>query len=606
MINKMREMAPIMMVVILVVFVGGTIFLDWGMNATGQGRVTNAGKINGKEISLERFDRLVSMERMRMQEQTADIPQSQYRMIPTMVWNQEVSRVLIEDVVKSMKLGSTDEEVFEYLKRNPIPGLDTASIFITDGRFDTTKYVQWLSTPQTYTMYPWMVDMERQVRDLVLPGQKLEALLKAGVFASPAEAAFDYAMRNDKATFEFVKIENRNFRSDSAEVSDKMIRDYYSANQSRFIQDEQSDLYFVRFPKAATPSDEQANLEELQNLKKRIESGEFTFEIAAQNESDDEGSALNGGSLGWFGKGAMVPEFEAVAFALEVGVISDPVKSSFGFHLIKVEERSEENGEIKVNARHILLKNLPSDETLDKLSDDAENLRIVMVQKGFAEAVNSDPSVTLDSTGLFKRGAQPQKLGIVSGAGGFAFSRKQGEISDVLDSENALYILSVKEKVKKGAAPLERVRPQIVETLKDTLAMREAKKYAAVVLEKVKSGLSIGEIAESDKALVTGTATDAAVMGYLPDLGYASKTASAALSLPAGKISDIIEERGGFSIVRVLSKSETKEFDPSTPEAKQLAAMSRNQGRQSAYGEWYRNLQSGAKIESNVDKFYLD
>lgn len=606
MINKLREMAPAMMIVIIIAFVGGTIFLDWGMNVTGQGRATNAGKINGKEISLEYFDRLVSMERMRLQEQMTDIPQSQYRMIPTQVWNQEVSRILLENVIKSMKLGSTDEEVFQYLKRNPVPGLDTASIFMTDGRFDTTKYVQWLSTPHTYTMYPWMIDIERQVRDQILPGQKLDVLLKAGVFISPAEAAYDYAIRNDRATFEFVKIEGRNFRNDTIAVSDNMIRDYYNANRNRFTQDEQADIYFVRFPKTATPEDEQATLEEMLDLKKEIESGELTFEAAAQNESDDEGSALNGGSLGWFGRGAMVPEFEAAAFALEPGVISDPVKSMFGFHLIKVEERSEENGEVRVNARHILRKNFPSDETLDRLSDNAEELRNAMLQKGFAEAVKNDPSVTFDSTGLFRRGAQPQRLESLSGAATFAFNHKQGEISDVLDSENALYLLSVKEKLRKGIAPLERVRPQIVEILKDTLAMQEAKKYAATVLEKVKSGLSIEEIAASSQNLITGTATDAVVMGFQPQLGYASKTASAALNLPEGKISDIIEERGGFSIVRVLSKGETKEFDPSSPEARQLAMMNRNQGRQTAYGEWYRSLQNGAKIVSNIDQFYLD
>ncbi|MCL2688337.1 MAG: peptidylprolyl isomerase [Chitinispirillia bacterium] len=606
MINKMREIAPMMMIVILVVFVGGTIFLDWGMNATGQGRATNAGKINGREVSLEYFDRLVSMERMRLQEQMQDVPPSQYRMIPNQVWNQEVSRVLLQDVIKSMKLSSTDEEVFEYLKRNPIPGIDTASIFMTDGRFDTTKYVQWLSTPQTYTMYPWMIEIENQVRDQILPGQKIEALLKAGVFVSPAEAAHDFAMRNNKATFEFVKVEGRNFRRDDAEVSDNMVREFYRANQSSFMQDEQADLYFVRLPKAATPSDEQATYEELKDIKKQIEAGEYTFEIAAQNESDDEGSAVNGGDLGWFGRGAMVPEFEAAAFALEPGVISDPVKSAFGFHIIKVEERTEEEGEIRVKARHILRKNLPSDETLDNLSDKAEELRAAMVRNGFAAAANNHPSVTLDSTGLFRRGAQPPRLGFVSGAASFAFGRKQGEVSDILDSENAFYIVSVKERLRRGAAPLERVRPQIVEALKDTLAMQEARAYAAAVLEKVKSGTSLEDIAASNPALITGTVTDAPVMSFQPQLGYASKTASAALSLSEGQVSGIIDERGGFSIVRVLNRGETREFDPASPEAQQLASMTKNQGRQTAYGEWYRNLQSGAKIVSNVDQFYLD
>ncbi|MDR0306818.1 MAG: peptidylprolyl isomerase [Chitinispirillales bacterium] len=606
MINKMREIAPVMMLVIIIAFVGGTIFLDWGMNVTGQGRATSAGKINGKEVPLEYFDRLVSMERLRMQELTQNVSAHQYRMIPRQVWNQEVNRVLLEDVIKSMKLGSTDDVVFEYLKRNPIPGLDTASIFQTDGRFDTTKYVQWLNTPQTYSMYPWMMDIEKQVREQILPGIKLEGLLKAGAFISSAELAYDHGLRNNKAAFEFVKIDIPKFRNADAEVSDKMVRDYYSANQGRFQQDEQAELYFVKIDKTATQKDELENLNEIKSVKSRIESGEYTFEDAAQAESDDEGSAMKGGSLGWFGKGAMVPEFEAAAFALEPGVISDPVKTTYGYHIIKVDERSEENGEIKVNARHILMKNFPSDETLDRLSDKAEDLVKEMKQKGFVEAAKADPSLTLDSTGLFKRGDSPSRLGSLSGAGSFAFNRKQGEISDVFDDENTFYVLSVKQRVKKGIAPLETVRPQIVEAIKDTLAKQEAQKFASEVLEKVKVGVVLAELEASDPRIVTGSIEDATAGGYLPQLGYASKAANAALNLDAGKVSGLIEDHNNICIVRVLSKSDPVEFNPSEPAIEQFAEMTRNQRKQSAYSEWYRGLQSQAKIVNNVDQFYLD
>ena len=606
MINKMREIAPAMMLVIIIAFVGGTIFLDWGMNVTGQGRATSAGKINGKDVPLEYFDRLVSVERMRMQEQSPNIPPQQYRMVPRQVWNQEVNRVLLEGVVKSMRLGSTDEEVFEYLKRNPIPGLDTASIFQTDGRFDTTKYVQWLNTPQTYSMYPWMMEIERQVREQIVPGMKLEGLLKAGAFVSPAELAYDHGQRNNRATFEYVKLNNRSFRSADAEVSDKMIRDYYAANQNRFQQDEQADLYFVRIAKTATEKDEQENLNEIKNVKKRIESGEYTFEEAAQRESDDEGSAEKGGSLGWFGKGAMVPEFEAVAFALKPGVISDPVKTMFGFHIIKVDERAEEDGAVRVNARHILLKNLPSDETLDKLSDKAEELRSEMLRKGFVEAAKSGQAAALDSTGLFKRGDPVPRLGSLSGAASFAFNRKQGEISDIFDDENAIYILSVKQRVRKGVAPLETVRPQIVEALRDTLAKQEARKFASEILEKVRAGATLAELEASDPRIITGIAEDATAFGHLPQIGHASRTANVALSLPQGRVSNRIEERDGFSIVRVLNRSELQEFNLADASVRQFAEMTKNQRRQTAYSEWHRNLQSQARIVSNVDQFYLD
>jgi len=76
-------------------------------------------------------------------------------------------------------------------------------------------------------------------------------------------------------------------------------------------------------------------------------------------------------------------------------------------------------------------------------------------------------------------------------------------------------------------------------------------------------------------------------------------------SLPAGAVSGIIEEKGGYSVVRVIKASE-QEAKPDAPQVRQVAEMTRMQGRQMAYGEWFRNLQGRAKIVDNIDRFYSD
>lgn len=112
-----------------------------------------------------------------------------------------------------------------------------------------------------------------------------------------------------------------------------------------------------------------------EELKKQLDEG-ADFAKLAQTNSQDSGSAANGGDLGFFGKGKMVPEFEEVAFKLKVGEISEPVQSVYGYHIIKVT--AEKDGEIK--ASHILIKVRDFNEWLEEKKvelEDKKNLGII-------------------------------------------------------------------------------------------------------------------------------------------------------------------------------------------------------------------------------------
>ena len=90
----------------------------------------------------------------------------------------------------------------------------------------------------------------------------------------------------------------------------------------------------------------------LQSYRDMIENGEATLEDLAEKHSDDYGSARAGGDLGWQKRGSFVSEFEAAAFSLEPGEISEIVESSFGYHIIQLVERRGNS----INTKHILLK----------------------------------------------------------------------------------------------------------------------------------------------------------------------------------------------------------------------------------------------------------
>ncbi|MDG5815104.1 peptidylprolyl isomerase [Chitinispirillales bacterium ANBcel5] len=606
MISKMRETAPIIMLIILVAFVGGTIFLDWGMNVGDRSVATVAGKINGQEVSLHLFDRMVNMERQRLNESGQDIPPQQYRMIPQQVWEQEVQRVLLTDVFEKMRLEATPTELLEYVKRNPLPGMEEEPAFQTDGVFDTAKYVQFLSNPQNYNMYPFLREIERHTRDVVAPAQKLETLLRASVFASPSEVKYNHRTQQEQGVFEYIKVGKNNFRVDENAIDEEMLKDYYRANRSSFEREEKANLLFVKFPIEVTEFDKSVYRAELEDIKQLIESGERTFKDLAQGESDDRGSAEKGGDLGWFGRNAMVPEFEEVAFSLEVGEISDPVETNFGFHLIKVEEREERDGEEQVRARHILRFIEPTLETIESIRGKADSLREVALEKGFLEAAKQFPSIRVDSTGTFTEGGMIPRIGYVPGLQRFAFDEEVGSISERLENEDAIFVVNLKEKLSSGVQPFEVVRSEIVSEIRDSLTVANTAQYAQSVLENISGAESIADYQENDSLVSSGISDTVGRNDFIPNVGFNSKVAHVALSTEPGSLSDVIEQEGDHFIVRTNWLSETAPLDTDSP---LFAAQRRNlisQNKENIYGKWYIDRKSNARIESNVDRIYRD
>jgi peptidyl-prolyl cis-trans isomerase D len=611
MINKMREMAPTIMIVILVTFVIGTIFFNWGMNAGGsKNKLSAAGTINGKEVPLSAFDQQVNAERQKLQENRGEVPPYQYHMVPQQVWEQQVQRVLTQDVIDKLKISATADEVFEYIKNNPLPGIDTASIFQTNGQFDTGKYVKFLNDPSNYDTYPWLRNVEEYTRQSIIPSQKFEKILNAGAIPSRSELQYEYDQTNTKVVFEYAKVNNFMLNVDSLKINDAAIEKYYTAHRDSFMGDNQIELYFAKFPKQPTSNDEKVYLQQLVELKQKIlASGKIAenFTEEARIESDDEGSSQNGGDLGLFGKGQMVPEFDTVAFAMDTGKISDPVRTRYGYHLIYVESKELKDGQVKIKARHILKKIVPTIETLDMLSQSADSLRSLISEKGFVQASKSFPGAVLDSTGLFKKGDMIPKIGYISGAGQFAFRNvEKSVVSERLENNDGFYLLTVKQQVKKGILPLASVKEKIVGFLSDSLRKESAKEYILTVKQKLNDNISLSTLKDSDTKIMSGVSDTVPLNGYVPGIGNDTKIAAIASALPIGKVSNPVEFESTYYLIKTLWKKPAVPVDWSSPEIKQVSEQLKMKNVQRMYYGWYTNYKNKSKIKSNIEELYLD
>jgi parvulin-like peptidyl-prolyl isomerase len=128
------------------------------------------------------------------------------------------------------------------------------------------------------------------------------------------------------------------------EITDDEIQKYFNENKDkdkRLTVPEKVRIrhILVKVPENATQSDWDNALKKIKDLQKKIKAGADFADLAMKN-SDDTGSAKNGGDLGSFARGVMVKEFENAAFALNVGQVSEPVKTQFGYHILKCEEKS--------------------------------------------------------------------------------------------------------------------------------------------------------------------------------------------------------------------------------------------------------------------------
>jgi len=164
----------------------------------------------------------------------------------------------------------------------------------------------------------------------------------------------------------------------------------------------------VRVAKVSAEQEEEAR-RKLMDLRERILNGESFTELAMKN-SEDQSAQYNGGELGYVGRGAMVPQFEAQAFKMKIGEISQPFKSPFGFHILQLIDRRGN----EYNSRHILISAVPSAEDIKQAENFLDSLRTKIIKENLkfeqlAQEI-SDDDLTKGMGGFFTDGDGSTKI----------------------------------------------------------------------------------------------------------------------------------------------------------------------------------------------------
>jgi peptidyl-prolyl cis-trans isomerase D len=213
-----------------------------------------------------------------------------------------------------------------------------------DGRFDKRAFDSWVA----YEFGSERAFREQQGRAAL--AAKLLRVIRSQADVSEGEAREAVERRLESMRIAFAVLDTNRIPEDFAR-EEQAIEAFLAEREedARKLYEERSDLYDVpeqtrarhillRVESDATDEEVAAVEERAHALRERLRRGE-EFAVVAQETSEDPGSKANGGDLGFFRRGQMVKAFDEAAFSLEPGALSEPVRSEYGFHLIRVEER---------------------------------------------------------------------------------------------------------------------------------------------------------------------------------------------------------------------------------------------------------------------------
>lgn len=257
-------------------------------------------------------------------------------------------------------------------------------------------------------------------------------------------------------------------------VDDLEIKKFFEENKENYDVDASVDANIVNFVVEPTDLDMEKAKAKANKILKEVNSTNFSEMAKKYSEGP---SAPNGGELGWFGKGQMIPEFETAAFKGEVGkVYPEIVKSKFGYHIILVEDKNKEKAQVK--ASHILIKINAGEKTFEKVMETAKNVvkELNSNKLTFEEASEKGYSKYKVSEFLdIKKDGYIKLLGYDDLLADGIFQSELNKIN-IIKTEKGIYVFRKIKEVKFEKANLDKIKDRVIYDYKDQKLMEEIKK----------------------------------------------------------------------------------------------------------------------------------
>ncbi|PLX97864.1 MAG: hypothetical protein C0622_12270 [Desulfuromonas sp.] len=577
---------------IILSFVIGYTMLTSPNKSGGPAASDVAASVNGDDISYASFQQTYS----NLYNLYQSIYQGNFNAelerqlnLPKVALGQLVDELLLIQQADKLGLSVSSQELIESIAQY--------DAFKVNGSFNRDRYIEVLNYQR---MSPEQFETA-QHRQLLT--QKVRTKLQEGINISDTELVAAFHKDNDKINLNYVLltpavVENK------VEVTDEGLAAFFDQNIDQFriaekvslrylqfvparyedqvgtLSAEDIDTYYRRNPdqfeikeevKAAhilvsVPQDADAETVSKRrdfaaSLLKQIQEGADFAELAKAN-SDDKVTAVKGGELGTFGRGAMVSEFDQAAFNLRPGQLSDLVRTQFGFHIIKVEEYTAPGLQPQADAIDKIKAGLTAEKARQIAYEKAVDAFNMNRKTGDLEAAAKANDLGIKETGMFTRGQAIDGIGRVAAISDAAFTLKDGELAQPIQTPQGIFLIAIKERLPSRLPELDEVKPAVELAYRAEQAETLARQLAEKLLAAAKENNDLAAAAKDEKLILEESGDFSRSFGaFIPRIGTNEELAEEAFTLTAdAPVASKVYEIGNRMVVAALKEAKVADF----------------------------------------------
>jgi peptidyl-prolyl cis-trans isomerase D len=436
----------------------------------------------------------------------------------------------------------------------------------------------------SYLKYPWENYTAQVNATDAMVTEQYEA--RKDAFAIPARAKVAYLLMTP-ATL-----------ADVSTITDQEAEAYYAERKESFKVEEQVKArhILIRLDEDAPEADVAKAMDTVRKIQAELQAGK-SFEEAAAEYTEDPSGTQTGGELGWFGRNRMVKPFEDAAFALEKGAVSEPVRTQFGFHLIKVDDRKaagyEDFKDVAEEIRLLIARDRAAEALQDRMD---QALEMILMDEGL-DAVAKAIGLGLEvrETGYFTREQGPAELaGLSAENAATLFDLALNATTQSPLSYEDGYVLATKtEQAAPSVQPLDEVREGLVATIVRTEAMKLAKADADADLALLMKG-EAPAVADTEAAVET---EPFGRQGNIPGLGSNQQFVAKAFETDPGSwLPESFAFPTGYVLARTVSVTPPTEEQWATEKDMWIASLNQRTEEQ-AIQAFVADLRAGADVQ---------